>query len=456
SGEMANVTVIEGNTFALPECSFTAPAKHEFDKWTLGEPGANVTITGNTTITALWKQLPPEVYTVSFDANGGSGSMDNATVTEGEAYSLPECAFTKEGYEFETWDRGMPGANVTITGNTTIIAQWRIQKDNSTSEIVVNETVTLLNITDVSNRVIHSNTSNAVFRIDENISCFMGAIIGTNLTVRLENATSNGVTVFDLKTLNDTRINYLVNNTFLEKQGNSIQNLCFDSSSSSVVGAFIYNNESNNNESDFYYKWRKRELPSDNFRTDVGFNSTVGFNSANMNITFLNNFQARVYSGSTVVELTGEYLRTLEPGIYAIYFEFENGRAATLFAVENSTSVTPPPEEENGTGSGSGNETENNTGSGSGNETENNTGSGSGNETENNTGSGSGNETGTESGTGNETETGNNTDSGNTGNERGENNAADTGSAGVIIYLMVAALLAGCVMSLSKGKKRRR
>ena len=141
---------------------------------------------------------------------------------------------------------------------------------------------------------------------------------------------------------------------------------------------------------------------------------------------------ANVYSGSTVVELTGEYLRTLEPGIYAIYFEFENGRAATLFAVENSTSVTPPPEEENGTGSGSGNETGNNTGSGSGNET------------------------GTESGTGNETETGNNTDSGNTGNERGENNAADTGSAGVIIYLMVAALLAGCVMSLSKGKKRRR
>ncbi|MBQ3967856.1 MAG: InlB B-repeat-containing protein, partial [Lachnospiraceae bacterium] len=104
SGEMANVTVIEGNTFALPECSFTAPAKHEFYEWTLGEPGANVTITGNTTITALWKQLPPEEYTVSFDAGEGSGEMANVTVIEGNTFALPECSFTAPAkHEFYKW-----------------------------------------------------------------------------------------------------------------------------------------------------------------------------------------------------------------------------------------------------------------------------------------------------------------------------------------------------------------
>jgi hypothetical protein len=356
--------------------------------------------------------------------------MDSVTVTEGEVYTLPECGFdAPEGYKFAIWSYGdlikfdTPGTNVTITGNTTFKANWK-KKYIVPIDDNVNGTVTPLNITNISNSVFNSNITDITIRIDENISYFTGALIITNFTVQTENTTSVGSTVFSANVFNNTESAKLKDYMGLnpDTSKNETFNIFLNHSSSSVVGAFIYNNESNNNESDFYNKWRKRELPSDYF----------GFNSTNMNITLLNNTQARAYSGSTVVELTGEYLRTLEPGIYAIYFEFENGRAATLFAVENSTSVTPLPEEENGTGSGSGNETENNTGSGSGNET------------------------GTESGTGNETETGNNTDSGNTGNESGENNAADTGSAGVIIYLMVAALLAGCVMSLSKGKKRRR
>ncbi len=468
SGEMANVTVIEGNTYTLPECSFTAPEKYEFDAWDLGAPGANITITGNTTITALWKQLPPEVYTVSFDAGEGSGEMANVTVIEGNTYTLPECSFTApEKYEFDTWDLGMPGANVTITGNTTITAIWKSSIDDNSSVIA-------LNITNGYAGKFAQKNENATFHVDAPIQQFIGAVIATNFTNRYTNESGIiGSTIFDLrKTDNKAILDYLSNDTSMPKNESSV--LYFNKESGNVVGVISYNNENNNalfinntgamltnntyvkNTDQIFEMWNARE----HFK-EVN-------ESALISVPYLNLTQANVTSGSTIVTLTNEYLKTLEPGVYAIYFEFENGRAATLFAVENSTSVTPLPEEENGTESGSGNETENNTGSGSGNETENNTGSGSGNETENNTesgsgnetgnntGSGSGNETGTESGTGNETETGNNTDSGNTGNERGENNAADTGSAGVIIYLMVAALLAGCVMSLSKGKKRRR
>ena len=73
---------------------------------------------------------PAPTYTVSFDANGGTGTMAN--VTTASPYTLPACGFTApEGKEFDYWtvdgDEGMyaPGNSYTLTGNTTFIAQWK-------------------------------------------------------------------------------------------------------------------------------------------------------------------------------------------------------------------------------------------------------------------------------------------------------------------------------------------
>lgn len=73
---------------------------------------------------------PATTYTVSFDANGGTGTMAN--VTTASPYTLPACGFTApEGKEFDYWavdgDEGMyaPGNSYTLTGNTTFIAQWK-------------------------------------------------------------------------------------------------------------------------------------------------------------------------------------------------------------------------------------------------------------------------------------------------------------------------------------------
>ncbi len=72
----------------------------------------------------------PTTYTVSFDANGGTGTMAN--VTTASPYTLPTCGFTApEGKEFDYWavdgDEGMyaPGDSYTLTDNTTFIAQWK-------------------------------------------------------------------------------------------------------------------------------------------------------------------------------------------------------------------------------------------------------------------------------------------------------------------------------------------
>ena len=68
-------------------------------------------------------------YTVSFDANGGSGSMEDATGISGQ-YTLPECTFTApEGKRFKCWivdgiEKAV-GDQITVTADTTVTAQWR-------------------------------------------------------------------------------------------------------------------------------------------------------------------------------------------------------------------------------------------------------------------------------------------------------------------------------------------
>ena len=50
---------------------------------------------GNTEIKALWKDsaVIPTTFTITFNANGGTGSMEPVTVEEGSRYPLPACGF---------------------------------------------------------------------------------------------------------------------------------------------------------------------------------------------------------------------------------------------------------------------------------------------------------------------------------------------------------------------------
>ena len=65
-------------------------------------------------------------YTVSFNANGGSGSMAGVVLGDGAQYTLPACTFTApSGKEFDKWDKGAPGTRITVTADTTLKAQWK-------------------------------------------------------------------------------------------------------------------------------------------------------------------------------------------------------------------------------------------------------------------------------------------------------------------------------------------
>ena len=73
-----------------------------------------------------------EHFNVSFDANGGTGTMDTFEVLKGDKFFLPSCGFTAPGgKEFDKWDKGKPGEWITITADTVVKAVW---KDKATSQ----------------------------------------------------------------------------------------------------------------------------------------------------------------------------------------------------------------------------------------------------------------------------------------------------------------------------------
>ena len=69
------------------------------------------------------------VYTVTFDANSGSGTMtpNPVTVVAGKKLTLPACTFTPPSAdkEFDKWDAGKPGDEVEITSDCVIRAIWK-------------------------------------------------------------------------------------------------------------------------------------------------------------------------------------------------------------------------------------------------------------------------------------------------------------------------------------------
>lgn len=89
--------------------------------------GASYTGNANLSLHAVWGG------TISYNNNGGSGSMDAAVVVSGGSYSLPSCTFTPpSGKKFKCWAQGAAdgtereiGYSHTVAGDITFYAVWR-------------------------------------------------------------------------------------------------------------------------------------------------------------------------------------------------------------------------------------------------------------------------------------------------------------------------------------------
>jgi uncharacterized repeat protein (TIGR02543 family) len=134
---------------ALRDAILTAPANtytkdgYEFTNWnTLANgggavipAGSNFTVNGNIVLYAQWDKAPTvEKFKITFNENGGTGSVDAITTNENTAITLPANGFTRAGYEFLGWgksetDNGsylQPGESFTPSGDTALYAQWKL------------------------------------------------------------------------------------------------------------------------------------------------------------------------------------------------------------------------------------------------------------------------------------------------------------------------------------------
>lgn len=86
---------------------------------------AETVITEDITFTAKWT---PITYTIAFDPNGGEGTMDPISATYDQEFTLPECAFTRAGYDFAGWNNTAKKNLTDQQGATfTLRATWKGQ-----------------------------------------------------------------------------------------------------------------------------------------------------------------------------------------------------------------------------------------------------------------------------------------------------------------------------------------
>ena len=136
TGTMQPMRVKAGVDFTLPECTFTPPEGKEFAGWlavngTVYPAGDIVFSTTDSVLKATWKDKEVAEVTITFDPNGGTGTMQPMKVKSGENFTLPECTFTPpEGKEFAGWlavnGNVYPAGNVATSSiDQTLKATWK-------------------------------------------------------------------------------------------------------------------------------------------------------------------------------------------------------------------------------------------------------------------------------------------------------------------------------------------
>lgn len=93
--------------------------------------GESITLTQNTTLYAVWKEIPVyNAYELVYDANGGSGAPEFQTFIEGETITVSDEIPVCFGYEFNGWYTAdgewyYPGDEAVFYENTTLYASWK-------------------------------------------------------------------------------------------------------------------------------------------------------------------------------------------------------------------------------------------------------------------------------------------------------------------------------------------
>ena len=128
-----SVTVAE-NVFTRNDYTFTGWNTQADGKGTAYKPGDNFTLTDKDTVLyAQWSKNAPAQVNVSYDANGGTGTMKSITGDVGSKIVIAQNGFARSGYTFTGWNTQADGKGTaykagdsfTLTDKDTVLyAQW--------------------------------------------------------------------------------------------------------------------------------------------------------------------------------------------------------------------------------------------------------------------------------------------------------------------------------------------
>ena len=151
TGTMKPMRVKAGVGYTLPECTFTPPEGKEFAGWlavngNVYPAGHDVFSTYDQSLKATWKDKEVAEVTISFDPNGGTGTMQPMKVKSGENFTLPECTYTPpEGKEFAGWlavngNVHPAGEVATFSIDQTLKATWKDKAEVDVTEMFTDVT----------------------------------------------------------------------------------------------------------------------------------------------------------------------------------------------------------------------------------------------------------------------------------------------------------------------------
>ena len=140
-GAIDSATGAAGESVTVAENVFTRN-NYTFIDWntqtdgtgTAYKPGDSFTLTDeNTVLYAQWSKNAPAQVKVSYDANGGTGTMKSTTGDVGSKIIIQQSGFTRSGYTFTGWNTQADGKGTaykaddsfTLTDKDTVLyAQW--------------------------------------------------------------------------------------------------------------------------------------------------------------------------------------------------------------------------------------------------------------------------------------------------------------------------------------------
>ena len=145
SGTMASETFVYTElpkTLTAHTYTFTG---YNFTGWNTASDGSGVSyadeasitadnwLTSDFTLYAQWALIP---FTVTYDANDGSGSQTTQVFYYGQSQALYDAVFSRTGYDFNGWNTAADGSGTSYTGyqmltitdgDVTLYAQWQVQ-----------------------------------------------------------------------------------------------------------------------------------------------------------------------------------------------------------------------------------------------------------------------------------------------------------------------------------------